>query len=339
MDKQMVRVWWMVRVVGSYLQLRRSIALYLVCLLSRPALIPHRVLRDHRRTSSQARATAILLNNQQQQTTTKAKKGKPKSTVHKVRTSRAEGHLLPFRLGGNRMTSHDAELSRNMDRITQLQDGIDNLVTIMYSTLSFLSRKADFKQVNPDIPITQAIPCPEGTQPPRETFDQNCEELVQDFLRKAKQIEYLISILPPHNQQPSKPTHIQPPKTTNPSSVPSPNPQQPSQIPSSLPSPQPDIKPTELVETDHQQLNPSNANQTSESVETKVSDGDEDDSDEFELLQADVNAAQQEHDQALLVAESLLSEIKTALRQISDHRVKLLSSSSLSSSSCNYPNG
>lgn len=28
----------------------------------------------------------------------------------------------------------------------------------MYSTLSYLTRKANFKQVNPDFPITQTIP-------------------------------------------------------------------------------------------------------------------------------------------------------------------------------------
>lgn len=32
------------------------------------------------------------------------------------------------------------------------------LVQIMYSTLSYLTRKASFKQVNSSIPITQTIP-------------------------------------------------------------------------------------------------------------------------------------------------------------------------------------
>ncbi|KAA1100661.1 hypothetical protein PGTUg99_012499 [Puccinia graminis f. sp. tritici] len=178
------------------------------------------------------------------------------------------------------MTSHDEELSRNMDRITQLQDGIDNLVTIMYSTLSFLSRNANFKQLNPDIPITQAIPHPEGTIPPHESFNQNCEELVQDFLRKAKQIQYLISILPPHHNQ-QKPT-----KTT-----------------------------TATTTT------------TEEEEQEQEQEEDQDDSEEFERLQADLQLAQQEYDRALSEAESLHAEIKNALRLILDHRVKLLSSS------------
>lgn len=45
-----------------------------------------------------------------------------------------------------------------MDRLTQTQDAIDALVQIMYSSLSYLTRKAQFKQVNPDVPITQTIP-------------------------------------------------------------------------------------------------------------------------------------------------------------------------------------
>ena len=210
-----------------------------------------------------------------------------------------------------------------MDRITQLQDGIDNLVTIMYSTLSFLSRKADFKQVNPDIPITQAIPCPEGTQLPRETFTQNCEELVQDFLRKAKQIEYLISILPPHNDT----THSKlskPPQSSSSGPI-----ESTTQIPKSKPTSPTQQKPITL-ETGNQEQGPKNATDKPESNGTQDLDEDEEDSEEFERLQADVQAAQDEYDRALLEAETLHNEVKTALRQILDHRVTLLSSSSSS---------
>ena len=84
----------------------------------------------------------------------------------------------------------------------------------MYSTLSYLTRKADFKQVNPQIPINR--PAPESDPP--EVFagsslrrllvsysdliscslvvTANQKELVADFLTKAKQLEYLISVLP-----------------------------------------------------------------------------------------------------------------------------------------------
>lgn len=45
-----------------------------------------------------------------------------------------------------------------MDKLTQTQNAIDDLITIMSSTLSYVSRKSSFKQVNPDIPVTQSIP-------------------------------------------------------------------------------------------------------------------------------------------------------------------------------------
>ncbi|OAV90247.1 hypothetical protein PTTG_04651 [Puccinia triticina 1-1 BBBD Race 1] len=222
------------------------------------------------------------------------------------------------------MTSHDAELSRNMDRITQLQDGIDNLVTIMYSTLSFLSRKADFKQLNPDIPITQAIG-PEGTQPTPESLTQNCEELVQDFLRKAKQIEYLISILPPHDNH-SNPTNLDthlPSNTAQNSSSSEPQAtQKPKSTTATSPTPQPPNPNRAELETENQ----TSKTETDEPAKPFEA-GDEDDGDalEFERLQADVNAAQEEYDRALLEADSLHKEIKTALAQILDHRVELLS--------------
>lgn len=62
----------------------------------------------------------------------------------------------------------------------------------MYSTLSYLTRKANFKQLHPEIPITQIIPNSDSP----ELFEANQRELVGDFLKKAKQLEYLISVLP-----------------------------------------------------------------------------------------------------------------------------------------------
>ena len=40
----------------------------------------------------------------------------------------------------------------------QLQDATDSLVTLMYNNVNYLTKKANFKQVNPSIPITQEIP-------------------------------------------------------------------------------------------------------------------------------------------------------------------------------------
>ncbi|EGG11349.1 uncharacterized protein MELLADRAFT_70762 [Melampsora larici-populina 98AG31] len=216
------------------------------------------------------------------------------------------------------MTSHDDELSRNMDRITQLQDGIDNLVTIMYSTVSYLSRKADFEQVNPDIPITQSISDPTKIDQAKETFNQNCQELVEDFIRKAKQLEYLISILPPHDDS---------------STIPLPNTTDPPQATSSSLSSSP---------TNHNRVYTISSSTCTEPDGTKVSSPitkptngeissdqnhsvDEDDElgtdkDEFNRLQRDIEDAQAEYEHALSIAESLHSEIKSILKLVLEKR-------------------
>jgi len=46
------------------------------------------------------------------------------------------------------------ELS-HMDRITQLQDEIQHLLTILSSTIAYLTSRADFVQVSADVPITK----------------------------------------------------------------------------------------------------------------------------------------------------------------------------------------
>ncbi|KAI5475951.1 hypothetical protein MNV49_000558 [Pseudohyphozyma bogoriensis] len=97
-------------------------------------------------------------------------------------------------------TSHD-QLS-HMDLLTQTQNSIDSLLAIMSSTVSYLTRKANFIQVNPDIPITQTIPGAED----RDTMLANAKEMVGDFTRKAKQLEYLISVLPAAPPPTSNPT-------------------------------------------------------------------------------------------------------------------------------------
>ncbi|CDR36344.1 hypothetical protein NBRC10512_003930 [Rhodotorula toruloides] len=95
----------------------------------------------------------------------------------------------------------NAELT-HMDRLTQTQNSIDDLIRIMYSTLGYLSRKASFKQINPNFPVTQAI---QGADP-EEVFEANRKELVHDFLLKAKQLELLISSLP---STPPGPTSVE----------------------------------------------------------------------------------------------------------------------------------
>ncbi|KAJ7100861.1 hypothetical protein B0H15DRAFT_919960 [Mycena belliarum] len=85
------------------------------------------------------------------------------------------------------------ELS-HMDRITQLQDEIQQLLAIMSSTIAYLTSRANFVQVSADVPITKQRN-PEKYDTP-EVFEANKKELVADLIVKAKQVEYLIQSLP-----------------------------------------------------------------------------------------------------------------------------------------------
>ncbi|KAG1908817.1 uncharacterized protein F5891DRAFT_937985 [Suillus fuscotomentosus] len=94
------------------------------------------------------------------------------------------------------------ELS-HMDRITQLQDEIQRLLTIMSSTITYLTARSTFLQVSERIPITK-IRNPDKYDAPDYSKVSNMNELVQDLIVKAKQIEYLIQSLPvpePEQQQ------------------------------------------------------------------------------------------------------------------------------------------
>ncbi|KAJ7069597.1 hypothetical protein C8F01DRAFT_519667 [Mycena amicta] len=85
------------------------------------------------------------------------------------------------------------ELS-HMDRITQLQDEIQQLLTIMSRTVVYLTSRANFVPVSDQIPITKERK-PEKYDPP-DVFEANKKELVADLMVKAKQVEYLIQSLP-----------------------------------------------------------------------------------------------------------------------------------------------
>ncbi|KZP32819.1 hypothetical protein FIBSPDRAFT_773983 [Athelia psychrophila] len=88
------------------------------------------------------------------------------------------------------------ELS-HMDRITQLQDEIQQLLTIMSSSIAYLTSRANFVQVSEEVPITKQRN-PDKFDPP-DVFEgkfANKKELVTDLAVKAKQVEYLIQSLP-----------------------------------------------------------------------------------------------------------------------------------------------
>ncbi|KAF8060747.1 hypothetical protein FPV67DRAFT_1705415 [Lyophyllum atratum] len=97
----------------------------------------------------------------------------------------------------------------HMDRITQLQDEIQQLLMIMSNSIAYLTSRSNFLQVSADVPITKQRN-PEKYDAP-EVFEANKKELVADLIVKAKQVEYLINSLPepePEEEQARSPRFI-----------------------------------------------------------------------------------------------------------------------------------
>lgn len=91
-----------------------------------------------------------------------------------------------------------------MDRLTQLQDAIEDvslspspslrpqLFTIASSTLSYLTTKPSFRPLHPDLPVTFKAP----SSDPLPIVVETERELLADLVRKAKQVEHLVGVLP-----------------------------------------------------------------------------------------------------------------------------------------------
>lgn len=77
-----------------------------------------------------------------------------------------------------------------------MQDAIDELLSLMHGNLAYITSKSNFKQVNDAIPPTETIP--QADDP--ATFEIRKKELASDLLKKAKQLEILISNLPSANE-------------------------------------------------------------------------------------------------------------------------------------------
>ncbi|KAF9269903.1 hypothetical protein L218DRAFT_1477 [Marasmius fiardii PR-910] len=84
--------------------------------------------------------------------------------------------------------------SSNMDRITQFQDEIQQLLLIMSNSISYLTTRSNFLQVSPEIPVTKKRSSDKYDS--AEIFEENKRELVMDLMVKAKQLEFLISSFP-----------------------------------------------------------------------------------------------------------------------------------------------
>lgn len=85
----------------------------------------------------------------------------------------------------------EQELSE-MDRVTQLQDAIEQLFGTMADSIKYLSTASSSVQVNPDIPITKG----DSHSVPAEELEANKKALVDDLMEKASQIGVLIDALP-----------------------------------------------------------------------------------------------------------------------------------------------
>jgi len=88
------------------------------------------------------------------------------------------------------------------DRLTQLQDAVDQFATQMVASIHYLNRHHDLELLGPKDQINQATKQnPEEDQKeidphPPDNFNASQLELARDLITKEQQIEYLISILP-----------------------------------------------------------------------------------------------------------------------------------------------
>ncbi|KAJ2654305.1 hypothetical protein IWW48_006192 [Coemansia sp. RSA 1200] len=80
----------------------------------------------------------------------------------------------------------------HIDRVTQLQDSIDDQCQMLFNSLGYLHRKAGMVQVTPDIPVTQQ----NANSASAEEFKTRTREIANDICRQAKKIDALIDSLP-----------------------------------------------------------------------------------------------------------------------------------------------
>jgi len=82
------------------------------------------------------------------------------------------------------------------DRLTQLQDAVDQLAHQFVACLYYINQHHDLKTVNASDKVRDVATDTDVEPYPAETFKAGQRELAQDLILKEQQIEYLISILP-----------------------------------------------------------------------------------------------------------------------------------------------
>lgn len=85
----------------------------------------------------------------------------------------------------------------NMDLLTQLDKDIDLLLKIMSSSIAYISRKAKHQQLPQSaVPLT-ILGKTEAVEP--EVMDESIQELVEDLVTKAREIQEIILHIPDDN--------------------------------------------------------------------------------------------------------------------------------------------
>ncbi|WVQ93655.1 hypothetical protein IAU59_000731 [Kwoniella sp. CBS 9459] len=84
------------------------------------------------------------------------------------------------------------ELSSDMDRITQLQDAILDLLTITSTWIEYITKRTQFEQTSTAIPTTLQTPHAAS----RAEYKASIETFVADIIRRSKDIKTLIAALP-----------------------------------------------------------------------------------------------------------------------------------------------
>ncbi|EPE31004.1 Mediator hinge subcomplex-like protein [Glarea lozoyensis ATCC 20868] len=87
------------------------------------------------------------------------------------------------------------------DRLTQLQDAVDQLATQFLASVHFVNKHHELKTLSPKDSIRDTKKdddgAPQEVDPlPADQFKAGQTELAQDLIVKEQQIEYLISMLP-----------------------------------------------------------------------------------------------------------------------------------------------
>ncbi|KAL6860147.1 RNA polymerase II mediator complex subunit [Amphichorda felina] len=85
------------------------------------------------------------------------------------------------------------------DRLTQLQDAVDQLAQQFVAALHFVHKRHDLETLGPNDKIRDVKQEPDQREVdplPADEFRAGMSELSRDLITKEQQIEYLISMLP-----------------------------------------------------------------------------------------------------------------------------------------------